>query len=324
MAQPTGSDIHVDKLLTDISVAYMQKEGDFIHKICPVVPVAKQSDKFITYNKGDWLRSQMQPRARATESAGSGWGTSTSTYDCKVWALHKDIADQDRASQDAPVDLDRDAALFLAQQALLRLEKSFASAFLATSVWGNADQTGVSGTPGTNEFKQWNDSASTPVKDIRTQKGVIKKATGMDANVFVVTRDVWDKLVDHADFVDRIKYSERGIVTEDLAAAVLGVERVVVINAVENTAAEGASFSGSFVATKKALLMYVAPRPSLLEPSACYNFVWTGYLGAAAAAPQISSFRMDALKADRKEAELAFDMKVVASDCGVLFTSAIA
>ena len=40
MPQPTSSDVHVDAILTNISVAYIQQQGAFIaNRVFPSVPV---------------------------------------------------------------------------------------------------------------------------------------------------------------------------------------------------------------------------------------------------------------------------------------------
>lgn len=81
----------------------------------------------------------------------------------------------------------------------------------------------------------------------------------------------------------------------------------------------------SFIAGKQALLVYAAPNASILQPSGGYTFSWTGYLpGQGAQGQVVSSFRMNHLKSDRVEAEMSYDQKLVASDCGVFFASIIA
>ena len=80
MAQPSINQVHIDAILTNISVAYMQKSENFIaDKVFPVVPVDKKSDKYFTYTKNDWFRDEAQRRADATESAGSGYSLSTAS-----------------------------------------------------------------------------------------------------------------------------------------------------------------------------------------------------------------------------------------------------
>ena len=50
MPQPYSGQVHVDRPLTNISVAYLQNDNDYIaDKVFPVVPVMKQSDRFFVY-----------------------------------------------------------------------------------------------------------------------------------------------------------------------------------------------------------------------------------------------------------------------------------
>jgi hypothetical protein len=69
--------------------------------------------------------------------------------------------------------------------------------------------------------------------------------------------------------------------------------------------------------------MYVAPRPSLKMPSAGYIFAWTGLLGAAAYGNRMKRIPMPMLDAERIEGEMAFDLKIVASDLGYMFADAV-
>ena len=125
--QPSLSQVHVNRPLTSFSIAYIQSARNFVaNRVAPSIPVQKQSDAYFKHNKGDFFRDEMKKRAPATESAGSGWNISTETYLAEVWALHKDIPDQIRANQDAPLDMERDATIFLTHKALLRKEKIFA------------------------------------------------------------------------------------------------------------------------------------------------------------------------------------------------------
>ena len=89
-SQPTASDVHVDSPLTNISIAYMQDQKEYIaDKIFPVVPVPKQGDKYFTFSKNDFFRDEAKRRPPGSETAGSGYGVSTDTYYCDVWGFHK-------------------------------------------------------------------------------------------------------------------------------------------------------------------------------------------------------------------------------------------
>jgi hypothetical protein len=324
MAQPNVNSVHVDAILTNISVAYMQKTENFIaDKVFPVVPVDKKSDKYFVYDKNDWFRDEAQRRADATESAGSGYNLSTETYSADVWAFHKDVGDQTKANADSPLNPLREAAEFVTQRLLLRREVQFVSDYLKTTVWGK-DYTGVTGTPTTDEFKRWDDyTSSDPIEDIETGKAQVLSTTGFEANTLVLGYDTFRKLRHHPDIVDRIKYTSSSVVTEDMLARMFEVDRVLVAKSIRATNNEGATGAYSFNVGKVAWLGHVAPNPGLLTPSAGYIFSWTGVSQGMGSTIGTSQIRMDALKADRVEAEMAFDNKVVAADLGVYYTTAV-
>lgn len=317
MAQPTRSDVHVNKPLTNISIAYIQKQEDFVaDKVFPNVPVMKQSDKYFSYDKKSWFRTEAQKRADSSESAGSGFTVDNSpNYFCDVWAVHKDVGDQIRTNADQPLDMDRDATLWVTQQMLLRKEKQFISKYLVASTW-TGSSTGSDITPSA----LWDTSTGDPMKDVSVQRAAIKKVTGYKPNTFAVAFDTHEVISNNATVLDRIKYTQKGIVTEDILAALLKVDKYVVVSAVEDTAQEGVAASMAFLFSKKALLVYANPTPSIMMPSGGYIFSWQGLFGAGAQGARVSSFRMEHLKADRVEGEMAFDMKLVGADLGAFFT----
>src|SRR5271166_4957650 len=133
MPQPTRSDVHVNRPLTNVSIAYIQRAQDFVaDKVFPYVPVMKQSDRYFVYTKDWWFRAGAEKRAPGTESAGGGFNiNNTPSYFCDVWAWHDDVDDQTRGNADEPLDMDRDATLFVTQVLLLRREIQYVSKFMA-------------------------------------------------------------------------------------------------------------------------------------------------------------------------------------------------
>jgi hypothetical protein len=61
-----------------------------------------------------------------------------------------------------------------------------------------------------------------------------------------------------------------------------------------------------------------------MVPSAGYTFVWTGYNGSGSYGQRMSSFRMDPIRSDRFEIELAFASKKVADDLGTFAFEVVA
>jgi hypothetical protein len=331
MAQPTLYDVHVNRPLTNLSIAYMQEEKAFVSSdVFPVVPVEKQSDLYFLYKRGNMIRDAMQIRAAGKESAGTGFELdNTPNYFAKVRALHHDIPDMIRANSDQPLNPDSDATRFLTQLAWISREKVWTAQYFTTSVWGNTDQTGVASAPGANQFLQWNNPASTPIEDIRAQMLVVQIASGgLRPNKIVFSRSVYDRLIDQPDVIDRIKAGQTpggpAIGNKQALAMILELKEVIVMDAVENTAAEGATDSNALIGGKAALLVYAAPSPGLMVPSAGYTFSWQGWFGAEETGQRIKTFRMEPQAQTRVEIENAYDMKLVGSDMGVYFASAVA
>lgn len=317
--QPSRSDVHVNRPMTAISVAFMQEQSDFVAlRAFPSIPVQKESDRYFVYKREDWYRNQMKKRAPSTESSGGGWNVdSTPSYSADEYALHKDVDDRVRNNADQPLDMDRDATEFLSQQALINMDDLWVAAFMKTSVWG----TDV--TPGT----LWSAASSTPIKDIRTGKRTVKGKTGKMPNVLVLSRDTFDVLCDHPDVVGRFDRGQtQGVATanEQTLAALFGLEEVLVCDGVKNSAVQGATESTAFLSTKDALLLYRENNPGILKPSAGYTFAVTSQNGAGANGQRIFKFRMDERKSDRLEIEQFFAQKLVASELGYFFENAIA
>lgn len=325
MGKPTPSDVHVNRPLTNVSIAYAQSAENYIaDKVFPRVPVSKQSDRYFTFDKGDLLRDEVTERAPGTQSSGSGVAIdNTPSYNCPVYAHHEDVSDQLVANADSPLSPKRDATENITQKFLTKKDRLWATKYFAKSIW-DKDWDGVAASPSTDEFLQWNDASSVPATDIAAANEIIRLATGYPANTLVLGASVFAILKNNASILERIKYTQKGVVTADLLAALFDVKQVLVAKAVYNTAKEGATAVMADIFGKAALLCYAAPAPGIRRPSGGYTFAWTGLLGAKAGAVQMSSFRMEELKSDRVEGEAAFSQKLVGADLGLFMATAIA
>lgn len=325
---PTPSDVHVNGPLTQISIAFLQSASDFVAtRVFPNIPVSKQSDRYYTYDRGEFNRDQMQERAPSTESAGGGYTLdNTPTYFCREYSLHKDVPDQVRNNADAVVNPDREAAIFLTHQALIRREKIFTTSYFIPGVWGT-EYAGVAAGPTGNQRLRWSDAASNPIEDVRYAKRMMRSQTGFEPNKLTLGRPVYDALVDHPDIIDRVKYGQtsgapaRG--TLQALMALLEIEEILVMNAIENTAKEGQAAAHSFIGGNHALLAYAAATPGLMTPSAGYTFSWTGQPGSGADGLRVRTIRMDPIRSDRHEIDLCVDMKRIATELGAMFTNIV-
>lgn len=339
---PSRSDVHVNRPLTNISVAYMQDQEGFIaRRAFPVINVDKQTDNYWIYDRGDFFRDEMQDREPGTESAGGSYRVSTDTYGCTVRAFHKDIPDQIRANADDQLDMDRDATEFVSLKALLRWERLFVANFMPNThapgtVWTFSVDGVASGATAAasfdplnaanNDVLQWNDASSTPIEDVRRAKRYVQQLTGYRPNSFVLPQIVYDALVDHPDIVGRIDRGQTaGAASANLVtlADLFELDEVLVGGAVYNSAKQGATDVNNFVMGKNALLQYKPRRPSMLTPSAGYTFMWRGFIGSNNGV-RISRIRSPLTKADRIEIETAHDHKKIGADLGYYFRAIVA
>lgn len=320
---PGLREAHIDRALSNMSVAYMQDEKDFVaDRVFPKIPVRKQSDVYFKYNKGDFFRDEARVRAAAAESAGGDYTIEVETpYYCKLWAFHMDVTEQDRANHDVPLDADRDAMDFVTQKMLLKREIAWADKYFKAGVW-TTEITGINtGTPTAGQALRFNLQTSDPIRVVTAASIEMAENTAYRPNTLVMSPYVYYALKNHEDILDRIKYTETGIVAADLLATLFEVDNVYVAWGVVNNAAKGAAEDMNFIMGKHMLLCYVNPRPAIKKPSAGYTFTWTGFDGLGEYGSRITRIPMDSLGlgTERIEGEIAFDCKVVAQDLGVFF-----
>src|SRR3990167_849719 len=205
MPNPVTSDLHIDALLTEISLAIMNEEDDYVaDRVFPPVYVSKQSDKLLSYDdgffradEGDSLR-----RAPGNEPHEIGYKVTTSaTYYADGYAAAHGIPDEDRGNADPVFNLDEEATRLVTEVLRIRRERSFATDFMTTGIWNTKGDK-----VGSTDFTKWNDVSSDPFTDIEDGKRQIKLDTGRQPTKLLVGDIVWYRLKHHPDILDRIKY----------------------------------------------------------------------------------------------------------------------
>lgn len=326
MPSPSQSDLHVNIPLTNVSIAYMQSSDAYIaDKVFPKVPVKKQSDLYWKYSKADWRRTDAKRRAPSTESPGVGWNMDTDQYFAHVYAVHKDIDDQLRSNADSNFNLDRDATEFITNQLLLRRDLDWNDSYFKSGVW-------ATDLAGTTDFDKWSDAGSDPIGNVADWILNFRRLTGFAPNKMVLGAEVMKALKQHPDIIDRIKYTQKGIVSEDLIATLFNVAQLYTSYAtvangpqINDARAEDAAADYQFISNSKSILLAYAPSgPSLMTPSAGYTFTWNGYLGGNSEGIKVKRFRMEPIASDRIESECTYDMKVVSKDLGVFAKDVVA
>lgn len=318
--------LHVDRYLTNYSVAYMQSKEDFVAgRASSLIQVNNQSDTYVVYDRGYFWRDEMDVRPLGGRPSQVGYKLSEGTYSAKEWSAEHVVDDRQRANTDAPINLDTNATRLLTDKAMIRADRIWATNFFKAGVWTTL-RVGTASTPGTNQFLQFDDANSDPIGTVDAASSVMKRLTGFRPNVLVFGDAVTRVLRTHSDIADRIKHVGIGLADEAKLAELFKIPRVVTAQGVYNTAAEGATDDFQFIVDERAMWMgYVEPNPTLDSPTAIANFAWRGLIPGQSNefGGVITRGRDNRAYSDWFHNRMAFDLRLVAADLGVFFQTTV-
>lgn len=320
--------LHVDRYLTTYSVQFVQDRRVFIaQRAASVVPVMKQTDSYVTYDRGYFWRDEAAPRPLGGRPVQVGYKVGSDNYNATEWALEHVVDDRQRANVDDPIRLDENATTLLTQKHMIKQDRVWVAQFFKTGVW-TTDVVGINSTPTAGStILKWNNANSTPIEDIDYTKDLVNQATGFMPNTLVLGAGVKRTLRSHPDIADRIKYTQTGIADEDVLGKLFEIPNVLVARSVYNSAAEGESNNFTYIVDQKsAWLGYIEPNPGLDSPTAIANFAWVGLIPGVAntIGGVVERGRDDRAHSDYFQARMAWALKQVSADLGLFFSNAIA
>ncbi len=322
MPQPNVRDLLVAGPLSNVSVAYKNKSyiGD---RVFPILDGVDPKAKIAQYAKGAWFRDEAGIRGPGARAPRGGFPVSFLNIATKEYAFAKEVTDEDRRfarSKNAPpLQPDQDAIEFCADKIDLAKERRIAS-LITTGTWadGNAggeDAEGLWAPAG---------STNTFLADIVKGRKAIQGATGVTPNTLVLDFATYEALKQCAEILDKIKYTQRGVLTADLLAALCDLEEVLVGEAIYSTAKEnkaGTDFVSRYVWEVNAgkgmgFLFYRPKSPGLKTPSAGYQ-ARTAYEDGSSR--RTTTWREPAEHQDVYEVAEETDIIQVSAACGYLF-----
>ncbi len=300
---PLANQLHVDSLLSNVSVQY--RNNEFIAtEIFPVVPVKKSSDLFRVYSRDFRIPDTL--RAIGGISAEAGFQVSNSSYLLAWHALKDFVADRQAENYDL-ADLRTDTTEFLSDVVLRRMEKSVLDLFTTTN-WSLR----VSLAAGAN-FNA-NTTTSNPIPIYDTGASTVILNSGKKPNYGVMGRDCFVGVKNHVSVLDRTKYTTAEM-DVNLIQALLGLEKLLVAVASVDTSAPGTAESISQLMGDSAFLGWKPMNPGPLQPSAGYIF--------RNARPLVKRWRVEEREADAIELNVEYQARVVASLCGYLIKAVV-
>jgi len=322
----TPSAVHIDQPLSNLTLAYVQEQTNFVaDKVFPVVGVQRQSDKYYLYDRANMNRSgDVKKLAPRTEVNRIGMAISNAAYYADVYGIGMDFDEQTLANEDAMLEVRAAGAQTLINRVLIEREEQFASSFFSAGVW----------TTDVTPSNLWSDyTNSTPITDVTAGRRTMQlKSGGFKPNTMVIGKEVRDVLINHPDILARLNggatVTNTALITDAKLAEIFEVENLYVMEAVKNGAVEGLAEANAFIGGKNALLVHTPRTAGLMTPAAGLTFAWNNIPSVNNLGITVESFSDDALKrqqvAEHIQVKMAYDMKVVGADLGYFFEDVIA
>jgi hypothetical protein len=313
----TARDVHIDAPLSNLVIGF-EPRNTIVQDIFPVVDVAKQSDVYYKYTKGDFFRIPSTTiRAPKTKGRTVDFNVSSETYYAANYALVDEISYETMANQDTPLRIKEKSARNLKSLLMLDWEQRVANQITSGSNLGS--YAAVS--------SKWSDGTagnSDPFGDMQTAKDAVRATTGLEANTIIMGQSVYNALIKHADILDRIKYVQRGVVTRDLLAALFDVDTVLIGSSIKNTAEEGQADSFSSIWSDNTIVAHLTGGPNTdgRDPSLGYAFRWTNPMFGA---PMVVESWDDPDHGNYSNLRVQYyqDEKIAAAELGYLWTGCV-
>lgn len=254
------ADLYVDNLLSEVA-AYHTNHPFIAQQVFQPVQVAKSEGRFYVFGKKH-LKPHDTTRAQGALSQEAGLSIlGTQTFALNGHALKDYVTEEDRQdTSGTAVDPERDTTVALTEMLMLALEVELATKLTTTANYDTSYSETLTGTD------QWSDyTNSKPITKIRDAMQQVHSGGVTGPYSLLLGKAVYDTLIDHPSITDRVKYTSAESVGPDVLARIFGARRVLVGEAVKNTAAENATDSLSYVWGKNAVIFADPVSPGIKQ-----------------------------------------------------------
>jgi hypothetical protein len=223
----------VDPVLTSIAQGYSNNEM-VANALFPTVMTPTRGGKIITFGKEDFMLYGTQ-RAPGENTKRVQFGYAGGNYALVDYGLEGSVAVEVIQEGMAGPGIDHAAMAVRKVQNImaLRLEKQAADIARTAASYVAANKN--TALAGNTLWSAINHADSDPIGNIETAKDAVRAATGKRPNTIVMGAAVMAKLRQHAKIIDRMKYTGRDVPTAEILAALFGVQRVLVGDAIYAT-----------------------------------------------------------------------------------------
>ena len=260
------SNAHFNQVLSTTAGEYANTRKGFVAgTLFPAFPTGVQAGQFPKFKKENLLNiPRLKARAPGAPYPRINLEISDGKFATNDYGAEIPLDDRQKKIYKTQLDADR-AKVITGTRALLVNKEVRARDLVQAAAIPNS-------VPGT----KWDQAGADYYGDIDAAKEVVFENCGMDVNTMILPRTVFNNIKHHDSILERIKYSQRGVTTEDILAELFGVERLVIAGAVENTANEGQPLNISKIWGNNVTLAYVDASMDMESPTFARTFAWTG------------------------------------------------
>lgn len=322
MPNPTQRDVHIDRALSDISVAYKNPEY-FAKELAPVVPVNHDTDTFFIYDKSNLKQHDLSwtPGTRAYQVE---WNVKAApSYVCRERANEQQIIWKYRDNADDPIKYEQDTTENGQDLNDLDNELNGVSFFQNVANYGNGAGLGVAGSNVDQPTIPWNATGAvgsatyaTPLQDVFSIRKIIHRGAIVYPNIMAVTDNIFDVLCVNPQITELMKYTQGGTVPEDILARLFRVDKFIVLSTEYDSAAEGATQNMASTWSDVVLMLYANPSPGIRKPSFAYTFQRKGY-------PYVKRWVEDVIDCDWLRIADSYSRYSVDSYCGFMLQNVL-
>ena len=223
----------VSPILSTFAKGY--RNANMIAKnVAPVIPSLTEAGTLYSFGKEGFMVYDTNRALRAATKK-MDFAISKDTYVCTEHALetsldYKELEIAEKIGAGRVLQLEQRAMNVVNRALEVELEKAVADIMFSSTYYASGNYTTLSGT------SQWSDTSnSDPIGNIDTGKTAARADMGVEPNVMVIGYSAWQTLKNHPAIIDKIKYSMKAVITEDLVAEILGLDAVYVGKAVYST-----------------------------------------------------------------------------------------
>ena len=241
-----------NRIIAGLTLGY-KLPGGIGDQVFPIVPVDKMTGKFMKFSPDGFVHRETA-RALRSDANEFDFKATYDTFSLEAHALQSGIDHLEE--HEAVFDIRKRLAMILQQSIITDREID-----QATIAFADASAATVAPLTGT---AQWSDlTDSNPFADVRTAKASVRSAIGIEPNTMIMGMSVWEYLQQNETILERIKFSERGIITEEIIKAAFGVENLLVGKGVYNTTPHATDPTFTDAWGKHVVLAYIDPNPGL-------------------------------------------------------------